>query len=74
MRNRALSHVQLERRVESTRDWEAVVDAISRKDSNDAERAARRLLNNSAQGVRAQLALLAKSSSDAEPTRRTPHG
>jgi DNA-binding GntR family transcriptional regulator len=74
VRNRALSHVQLERRVESTRDWEAVVDAISRKDSNDAERAARRLLNNSAQGVRTQLALLAKSSSDAEPTRRTPHG
>ena len=70
VRNRALSHVQLERRVESTRDWEAVVDAIARKHSNDAEHAARRLLKNSAQGVRAQLALLAKAGSDAEQGRR----
>jgi hypothetical protein len=47
-----------------------VVDAIARKHSNDAEQAARRLLKNSAQGVRAQLALLAKAGSDAEQVRR----
>ena len=66
VRKRALSHVQLERRVESMRDWEAVIDAITHKDSDAAERAARRLLNNSAQGVRTQLALLAKSDGDTD--------
>jgi DNA-binding FadR family transcriptional regulator len=60
VRNRALSHVQLERRKESVRDWKAVLDAIERSDSNGAERAARTLLKNSAHGVRAELALRAQ--------------
>jgi DNA-binding GntR family transcriptional regulator len=61
VRNRALSHVQLERRIESARDWAAVVDAIARGDSASAETAARSLLSNSAHGVRAELALRAKA-------------
>lgn len=66
VRNRALSHVQLERRIESTRDWSAVVDAITRGDSGAAETAARTLLSNSAHGVRTQLALRASADSASE--------
>lgn len=66
VRNRALSHVQLERRQESARDWSAVLDAVERKDSEGAERAARTLLKNSAQGVRAELALRARSDAGAD--------
>ena len=61
VRNRALSHVQLERRIESARDWTAVVDAIARGNSGAAETAARTRLSNSARGVRTQLALRAKA-------------
>ena len=66
VRNRALSHVQLERRIKSTRDWTAVVDAIARGDSSAAETAARALLSNSAHGVRTQLALRANADNTSE--------
>ena len=79
VRNRALSHVQLERRIESARDWAAVVDAIARGDSAEAEAAARTLLGNSARGVRTQLALRAKAdgasdvgASSTDAAKRTP--
>ena len=66
VRNRALSHVQLARRVQSASDWTEVSAAIAQRNSDGAERAARALLQNSARGVRAELALRAKADGGAE--------
>lgn len=64
VRNRSLSHVLVERRIESLNDWMSVQKAIRDGNAEAAERAARTLLKNSAEGVRAQLAIRAKSTEE----------
>lgn len=62
IRGRATSFLRDERRRQSTGDWRQIEAAISNQDADAAEQAARRLLANSADGVRAELARVESSS------------
>ena len=66
VRSRALSFVEVQRRVESLRDWTAVLQAIEAGRKDAAERAVRVVLAHSAIGVSAQLASSADRDAKAE--------
>jgi DNA-binding GntR family transcriptional regulator len=62
IRGRATSFLRDERRRQSAGDWRQIEAAINNADGDAAEQAARRLLANSADGVRAELARVESSS------------
>lgn len=63
VRGRALSHVLVERRIESFQDWTLVLQVICDRKPDAAEQAVKVLLKNSAEGVRTQLAMSAQPAS-----------
>lgn len=67
VRSRALSFVEEHRRIESLRDWTAVLQALEAGQQDAAERAARMVLTHSAIGVSTQLAAAVEDEAHSVP-------